>query len=35
VVLDKIRGSKGIKEDFITEPLIESFENEVVKEETL
>jgi len=33
--LDKIRSNKNIKEDFITEPLIESFENELIKEEIL
>lgn len=31
--LDKIRNNKDIKEDFISEPLIESFENELIKEE--
>ena len=30
--LNKIRNNKDIKEDFISEPLIESFENELIKE---
>ena len=33
--LDKIRSNKNIKEDFITKPLIESFENELIKDEIL